>query len=84
MLRSQNLGRQRVMPKNSNKKWASEEDLRLLELVATGKRHVLIGPVLGRSLGSITGRLGVLKTRAPRLSRERAANRPESSVEDQQ
>jgi hypothetical protein len=52
------------MPKNSNKKWTPEDDQRLLELTAAGKPHVMIGAALGRSAGSITGRLGVLKTRA--------------------
>jgi hypothetical protein len=47
------------MPKNSNKKWSPEEDGRLLELHAAGKPQALIGVALGRSTGSIVGRLGV-------------------------
>jgi hypothetical protein len=72
-------GRARAMPKNSNKPWT---DRRILELAATGKPHVLIGAALGRSLASITGRLGILKTRTARLKREQAANLPEIPVED--
>jgi hypothetical protein len=56
------------MPKNSNKKWSPEEDGRLLELHAAGKPQALIGVALGRSTGSIVGRLGVLKTRAAKIS----------------
>jgi hypothetical protein len=75
-------GRARAMPKNSNKPWTPEDDRWILELAATGKAHVLIGAALGRSLASITGRLGILKTRTARLKREQAANLPEIPVED--
>jgi hypothetical protein len=61
------------MPKNSNKKWTPEEDERLLELVATGKPHLMIGAALGRTAGAIVGRLSILNTRTARLKRERAA-----------
>jgi hypothetical protein len=61
------------MPKNSNKRWTDEEDKRLLELAATGKPHVAIGAALKRSTVSVTGRLGVLKTMANRLSKAREA-----------
>jgi len=72
------------MPKNSNKRWTPEEDRRLLELAATGKPHVLVGAALGRSLASITGRLGILKTRTARLKREQAAIPEIPVVGDQQ
>jgi hypothetical protein len=58
------FGRQRAMPKNSNKKWTSEDDKQLLELSASGKPHVMIGAALGRSTGSIVGRLSLLSTRS--------------------
>jgi hypothetical protein len=62
------------MPKDSNKPWTPEDDRRLLELATMGKPHVLIGAALGRSLASITGRLGILKTKTARFKREQAAN----------
>jgi hypothetical protein len=65
---------QRAMPKNSNKKWTLEEDGRLLELKAAGKSHGLIGVALGRSTGSIIGRLSVLNTRIARLKRAATSN----------
>jgi hypothetical protein len=51
------------MPKNSNKKWTAEDEKRLLELVATGKPHLMIGAALGRTAGAIAGRLSILNTR---------------------
>ena len=54
----------RAMPKNSNKQWTAEDDKRLLELSAVGKPHVMIGAALGRSTGSIVGRLSLLNTRS--------------------
>jgi hypothetical protein len=41
-----------------------EEGKQLLELKAAGKPHAVIGVALGRSVGSIVGRLGVLTTRS--------------------
>jgi hypothetical protein len=52
------------MPKNSNKPWTSDDDRRLLEAKAEGKSHGAIGVMLGRSTGSIVGRLGLLGTRS--------------------
>ena len=69
MLRSKPLDRQRAMPKNSNKPWTPEDNRRLLELKAAGKSHGAIGVALGRSTGSIIGRLSVLNTRTARLKR---------------
>jgi hypothetical protein len=63
------LDRQRTMPKNSNKKWTPQEDTRLLELKAAGKPHGVIGAELGRTTGSIMGRLSILNTRTARLKR---------------
>jgi hypothetical protein len=48
-----------TMPKNSNKPWTSDDDRRLLEAKAEA-----IGVMLGRSTGSIVGRLGLLGTRS--------------------
>jgi hypothetical protein len=72
------LDRQRAMPKNSNKKWTPEEDGRLLELKAAGKPYSVIGVELGRTTGSIMGRLSVLNTRTARL--KRAATSSDQSV----
>jgi hypothetical protein len=64
-----NFDRQRAMPKNSNKSWTSDDGGRLLELKAAGKSHGAIGVALGRSTGSIIGRLSVLNRRTARLKR---------------
>jgi hypothetical protein len=75
MLRSKPLfDRQRAMPKNSNKPWTPEDDRRLLELKVVGKSHGRIGVALGRTTGSIIGRLSVLNTRAARLKRAATSN----------
>ena len=74
MLRSKPLDRQRAMPKNSNKPWTPEDNRRLLELEAAGKSHGAIGVALGRSTGSIIGRLSVLNTRTARLKRAATSN----------
>jgi hypothetical protein len=58
------LDRQHAMPKNSNKQRTPEDDKRLLELSASGKPHAMIGVALGRSTGSIVGRLSLLNTRS--------------------
>lgn len=50
-------------------KWTPQEDTRLLELKAAGKPHGVIGVELGRSTGSIIGRLSILNTRTARLKR---------------
>jgi hypothetical protein len=52
------------MPKNSNKKWTPEDEKLLLELKAAGEPQAVIVVALGRSIGSIVGRLGVLITRS--------------------
>jgi hypothetical protein len=78
MLRSKPLDRQRAMPKNSNKPWTPEDNRRLLELKAAGKSHGAIGVALGRSTGSIIGRLSVLNTRTARL--KRAATSGDQSI----
>jgi hypothetical protein len=65
---------QRAMPKNSNKKWTSEENGRLLELKAAGKPYGVIGVALGRSTGAIIGRLSFLNTRTARLKRAATSN----------
>ena len=65
MLKSKPLfDRQRAMPKNCNKPWTPEDDKRLLELKVAGKSHGAIGVALGRSTGSIVGRLSLLSTRS--------------------
>jgi DNA-binding NarL/FixJ family response regulator len=51
------------VPVNSNKRWTPEEDKRLLELQAAGKSNVSIAAALRRSIGSVLGRLSVLKVR---------------------
>jgi hypothetical protein len=58
------------MPKNE--KWTSQDDRRLLALKAAGKAHAVIGHVLGRSTGSINGRLAILHTKTARLRRAAA------------
>jgi hypothetical protein len=78
MLRSKPLDRQRAMPKNSNKPWTPEDNRRLLELKAAGKSHGAIGVALGRSTGSIIGRLSVLNTRTARF--KRAATSSDQSI----
>jgi hypothetical protein len=49
------------VPVNSYKKWTPEEDKRLLQLKAAGKSNVSIAAALRRSIGSVHGRLGILK-----------------------
>jgi hypothetical protein len=66
--------RQRAVPKNSNKPWTPDEDRRLLALKAARKSHGAIGVALGRSTGSIIGRLSVLNTRTARLKRVATSN----------
>jgi hypothetical protein len=56
----------------NNKKWAAEDDKRLLELKAAGKAHAVIGHTMGRSTGSIAARLAKLHTRTARLERAAA------------
>ena len=68
------IDHQHAMPKNSNKPWTPEDDRRLLELKAAGKSHGAIGVALGRSTGSIIGRLSVLNTRTARLKRAVTSN----------
>jgi hypothetical protein len=53
----------------NNKKWAAEDDRRLLELKAAGKADAVIGHTMGRSTGSIAARLARLHTRTARLER---------------
>jgi hypothetical protein len=53
----------------NNKKWAAEDDRRLLELKAAGKAHAVIGHTMGRSTGSIAARLAKLHTKTARLER---------------
>jgi hypothetical protein len=65
-----NFDRQRVMQKkNNNKPWTAEDDGRLLTLREAHESHGAIGVALGRSTGSIIGRLSVLNTRTARLKR---------------
>jgi DNA-binding CsgD family transcriptional regulator len=52
-----------AVPVNSNNKWTLEEDKRLLELQAAGKSNFLIAAALRRSIGSVHGRLTVLKAK---------------------
>jgi hypothetical protein len=71
------LGRQRAMPKNSNKKWT----LRRMGGCSNSKQpvsRVAFGVELGRTTGSIMGRLSVLNTRTARL--KRAATSSDQSV----
>jgi hypothetical protein len=49
------------VPVNSNKKWTPDEDKRLLQLKAAGKSNVSIAAALRRSIGSVHGRLAILK-----------------------
>jgi hypothetical protein len=58
------------VPANSNNKWTPEEDKRLLELQAAGKSSFLAAAELRRSVGSVRGRLAILK------ARERFASNP--------
>ena len=51
------------MPLNSNIKWTEEDDRRLLEMKAAGKSTFAIAAAFKRSLGSIKGRLHLLKVR---------------------
>ena len=44
-------------------KWTPEEDKRLLELEAAGKSSFLVAAELRRSIGSVRGRLAILKAR---------------------
>jgi hypothetical protein len=68
------------MPKN--KKWTSQDDRRLLALKAAGKAHAVIGHVLGRSTGSINGRLAILHTKTVRLRRAAASGRRGVALDD--
>jgi DNA-binding NarL/FixJ family response regulator len=56
------------VPVNSNKRWTPEEDKRLLELQAAGKSNVSIAAALRRSIGSVLGRLSILKVREKFIS----------------
>jgi hypothetical protein len=49
------------VPVNSNKKWTPDEDKRLLQLKAAGKSNISIAAALRRSIGSVHGRLAILK-----------------------
>jgi hypothetical protein len=51
------------MPANSNNKWTPMEDKRLLELEAVGKSIFSIAAEFRRSIGSVRGRIFVLKAR---------------------
>jgi hypothetical protein len=55
------------MAKNSSKQWTVEDDKRLLELHAAGKRPIMIAAALRRSPASIPARLYVLKGRTMRV-----------------
>jgi hypothetical protein len=58
----------------NNKKWAAEDERRLLELKAAGKAHAVIGHALGRSTGSIAARLAKLHAKTARVERTAASN----------
>jgi hypothetical protein len=61
----------------NNKRWAAEDDSRLLELKAAGKADAVIGHTMGRSTGSIAARLAKLHTKTTRLQRAAASqNQP--------
>ena len=49
------------MPANSNNKWTPEEDKRLVELRAAGKSSFSMAAELRRSIGSVRGRIAILK-----------------------
>jgi hypothetical protein len=61
------------VPANSNNKWTPEEDKRLLELEVAGKSSFLVAAELRRTVGSVRGRLAMLK------ARERFASNPEAT-----
>jgi DNA-binding NarL/FixJ family response regulator len=52
------------MARNSNERWTPEEDKRLLKLRADGKSSILIAAALRRSLGSVQGRIYLIRRRA--------------------
>jgi hypothetical protein len=52
------------MARNSNERWTPAEDKRLLKLRADGKSNLLIAAALRRSLGSVQGRIYLLRKRA--------------------
>jgi hypothetical protein len=53
-----------AMARNSNEKWTPDEDKRLLKLRADGKSNLLIAAALRRSLGSVQGRIYLIRRRA--------------------
>jgi hypothetical protein len=58
------------VPANSNNKWTPMEDKRLLELQAAGKSIFSMAAAFRRSIGSVRGRISVLR------ARERFASNP--------
>ena len=51
------------MPANSNNKWTTEADKRLLELQAAGKSSFSIAAEFRRSIGAVRGRIAILNAR---------------------
>jgi hypothetical protein len=51
------------VPANSNNRWTPEEDQRLLQLQAAGRSNLSIAAKFRRSIGSVRGRLAILRTK---------------------
>jgi hypothetical protein len=49
------------MSKNSNSKWTSEEDDRLLDLMGSNRSYIRIAAALGRSVKAVRARYLVIK-----------------------
>jgi hypothetical protein len=67
------------MGKNSNAKWTPEDDRKLLELKAVGKRAVVIAAALQRTEMSVVSRFGILKSRLAKSGQVRPADEPDPS-----
>jgi DNA-binding NarL/FixJ family response regulator len=63
------------MARNSNERWTPAEDKRLLKLRADGKSNLLIAAALRRSLGSVQGRIYLLRKRAAGRAKAAPADR---------
>jgi hypothetical protein len=62
----------RCMVRNKYRRWTQEDDRRLLELRAAGRSAVSISAVLKRTVGSVLGRLSILRAlaKSPKLQEE--------------
>jgi hypothetical protein len=75
-------GSLRTMPKNSNEPWKASDDELLLEPKADGRSDKAMAVALGRSTGSIAGRLSLLNTIASRLKGDQATAASKTRVEE--